>query len=142
MRTIENRDGKITVTERSDRFKKIYYFIAKHPAEHNPIQTTELIYNSTHPEHFAAIASVESGFDPSAVGPDGEVTIFQILEWNGKNPLNNVEALNAAEQVLAEKKVGRSLSAAIKAYNGRGSKAERYKRLVLKRVEEINKMKI
>jgi len=140
-RIVENRDGKITVTERSNRFKKLYYFISKHPAEKNPIQTTELLYNCPYPEAFAAIASVESEFKRGAIGKDRERTIFQILNYKG-NPLDNKQALATALQIFEEKKSNRSFNAAIKAYNGRGSKAERYKRLVLKKISEIRSTKI
>lgn len=143
MRVVEIKEGKITVTERTPRFKKLYYFISSHPSEKNPIQTTELIHSCPYPEIMASIASVESGFKPTAVGKDGEVSIFQILKWQKGNPINNQDALKEALRVFEEKRLDhKSISASIKAYNGKGLKAEKYKLAVLKRVDQIKSMKI
>lgn len=142
-RIIENKDGKITVIERSIRFKKLYYFIKSHPKAENPLYITEIIYACDYPEVMAGIASVESGFDSNAVGPCQEVSAFQILEWEIGDPKNINDGLNNALDVFKEKLAeNKTIPKAIKGYNGSGPKAEIYKRLVLKKINQIKSMKV
>lgn len=140
MRLVENRDGLITVTERTDRFKKLYYFVASHTKAKNPLLTTELIYNCDYPEIMAAIASVESEFNSNAIGKCREVSAWQILEWELGDPTNDKDGLTAALKVFNEKKVGRTIPQAIRAYNGAGPRAEHYKKLVLRKIDKIKKI--
>ena len=137
-RVIENKDGKITVTERSIRFKKLFHFINSHPKSNNNLLTTEIIYACDYPEVMAAIASVESGFDSNAIGPCNEVSVWQILEWKLGDPTNNKDGLAAALKVFREKRSeSRSNVEAIRRYNGRGRKAEIYQRKVLNKIKQI-----
>jgi hypothetical protein len=142
MRIIICKGTNIEVIERTNQFKKLYYFISSHPKEKNPLHTTKLIYNCPYPEIMAAIASVESEYNPKAIGKYREKSIFQILDWDKGDPTNTKVALNEAIRIFEEKKINRTILGAIKAYNGTGKKAERYRKLVLKEIESIMKMKI
>lgn len=141
-RTVENRNGNITVTERTKRFKRIYHFVASHPKASNVLKTTEMIYDCKYPEVMAAIASVESEFDSTAVGSCKEVSAWQILEWELGDPKNNKDGLSAALKVFEQKKVGRTVVQAIKFYNGSGHKAEKYQKKVLAKIQQIKSLKV
>lgn len=143
MRVVENKVGKITVTERTTRFKKLYYFVSSHLKEKNPLNTTELIYVCEYPEVMAAIASVESEFNPYAIGPCKEVSAWQILEWELGDPTNTNDGLNAALKVFKEKRlIAKNIPQAVERYNGRGPKARLYKVQVLKKMNQIHNIKI
>jgi hypothetical protein len=142
VRVIEIKEGKIIVIPRPKRFKQLYYFIASHPKEKNPLYTTELLASCKYPEIMTAIASIESGFYSGAVGDLNERTKWQILEWTKEDIRNDRSALNKAIQIFEEKKKNRNVVDAIKAYNGRGRKAEIYRRKVLEKIQEIKNMKV
>jgi hypothetical protein len=142
IRVVEIRGEKVVIIPRPKRFKQLFYFVASHPKEKNPIQTTELLYNCKYPEIMAAIASIESGFYSGAIGTYDERTKWQILEWSKEDLKDDQHALNRAIQIFEEKKKNRNISDAIKAYNGKGKKAEIYKRNVIKKIYQIKMMKV
>jgi hypothetical protein len=53
-------------------------------------------------DRWSALSMIESGDDDRAVGPDGEVSRFQILPelWPGGNSHNEQDALAAAREVM------------------------------------------
>lgn len=139
---IETKNNKTTIKSQPIRFKKLYHFVASHPSEKNPLQTTMLLYTCEYPEIMAAIASVESGFKSTAVGKAGEVSAWQILEWEKGNPSNNKDGLAAAIKVFKEKKIGCSYEDAIQRYNGKGRAAREYKKKVLRKIDQIRKIEV
>lgn len=142
--TLEMANGEINLTKRPTRFLKIYYFVKQYHAVKDPLKLTKLLMDCPYPEVMAAMGAVESGFDSTAVGDFGEVSCWQILEWHKEfgDPTDYKDGLNAAVAHLKEKKIGRTLNGAIRAYNGSGKQAEHYLHSVLRKVERIKSMEV
>ena len=53
-------------------------------------------------DRWAALSMIESGDDDRAIGPDGEISRFQIRPklWSGGNPQNAQAALAAAREIM------------------------------------------
>lgn len=118
---------------------RIHSFLLAHGASHKTAEEmAPLFARNKFPRIMASIAIVESVCDPHAVGSAGEVSMFQILRWPGGDPTDNVHALNVAIAHLEEKiRITGSLWPAVRAYNGSGPQAEKYRSKIRNLVLEI-----
>ncbi|HEY5296871.1 MAG TPA: hypothetical protein VIK59_03005 [Verrucomicrobiae bacterium] len=60
------------------------------------------LFSASAMDRWAALSMIESGDNDRAIGPDGEISRFQILPalWPGGNPHDLQIALNAAKQIM------------------------------------------
>lgn len=136
--TIINEGGTITIIQQPPIIGRLANFAARHGSE-TPLEIAEILSVCRYPKVMAAIAARESNFNPDAIGKDGEISMFQLLDPpEGLDPEDNQAALDAAIQLLEEKVAATgSLHKAIRAYNGKGEKSRHYRDDVLKLINEI-----
>jgi hypothetical protein len=136
------KNDEIAITPRSAQFQRIFRFVSQYKKIKDPVAFTEMLCNHKYPEIMAAMAAVESGFDDSAVGQAGELSMWQILEFSDYDPGNIEKSLEKAISIYEEKKIGTNRNGAIKGYNGSGYNAEIHLNKVLVKLAKISTMKV
>jgi len=124
--TVPKCVSSVEVTSLEDRIRR---FLLAHGASGDTAgEMAPLFARNKYPRVMASIAVVETVCDPHAVGAAGEVSMFQILRWPGGDPTDNAHALQVAIAHLDEKvRITGSLWPAVRAYNGRGPRADKYR---------------
>jgi soluble lytic murein transglycosylase-like protein len=102
-------------------------------------QLAEVLAKTKYPKTLAAIAKVESDFDPHAVGDSGKsIGMYQIQpRLHGPVPKSIQGQTRKAEQLLDKLVKTKGYYLAIARYNGDGPKAEEYRRKVMTELRKI-----
>lgn len=134
---VENKGGKVRVKKQTPVFRRIYTFATnRYGLEQGIAMEFGMSCEQTpDPKTCAAIAAKESGFRSDAIGLDGELSAWQLLEPPpGFNRLDNFQAARIAMKHLASKtkEAKGNFRQGIRRYNGAGPKAEKYASDVIK----------
>jgi len=126
----------VDVTSLEDRIRR--FLVAHGASEDIAREMAPLFARNKYPRIMASIAVEKTTCDPHAVGAAGEVSMFQILRWPGGDPTDNAHALSVAIGHLEEKiRITGSLWPAVRAYNGSGAQAEKYRNKIKGLVSKI-----
>lgn len=119
--------------------KKIAHFFIRKGVQDPVNKAVVIAENSKYPKLAAAQAVVESKVNPAARGKAKEKGAFQVIEahWGkvaDQLDLQTQQHSNILDDLLEEKQ---GLYPSVKAYNGKGPKADAYARLVLRNMREV-----
>lgn len=124
---------------------RLFRYISATSYAPHPLKTAEaIVHNSDRPLDIAAMAKVETGFDSTKVGADGELGMLQLMEYwrpEGYNRFDLAQNVQLADNVLDIKtrEAKGNPTMGIQRYNGAGPKAREYRKKVLEVKREIKK---
>jgi len=131
----------VRITDEEWRIGRLANWLAKNTRVAEPFYVATLLCRTKHPAELAGILKEEANPLCNLVGPDGELGPFQLMwYYRPKNydPYNWEQNVKLAEAVLDEKiALTGSLRSGVKAWNGIGKPADRYRRRVLSHVSNI-----
>lgn len=126
--------------ENSEKFRRVYDRVKPLRGHHRAIQFAEALSEKKLWRELCAIAEVESGYDPKAVGKDGDSGAFQVMPYHGRVPTGVAEQSEQAERILRDLlSESRTRFEGVQRYNGsvKNPKTKLYASKVMRIVREI-----